>query len=45
MADGNGEGEGGGSSWMSFFLIYGVLNFFLYKCFGIVIIPIPGFRR
>lgn len=44
MADGNGEG-GGGQSWIGFILIYGVLNAILYKTLGIVIIPIPGFRR
>ena len=46
MADGEGDGEGGGGGgWLGFILVYGVLNFILYNTLGIVIIPIPGFRR
>ena len=31
--------------WVWFVLIYGVGNFILYNTLGIVLIPIPGFRR
>lgn len=46
MEDNNdGEGGGGMPGWLVFILIYGVGNVILYNAFGIVFIPLPGFRR
>ena len=46
MSDqGDGGEGGGGGGWLGFILIYGVINLITYNAFGILIIPIPGFRR
>lgn len=45
MSENNDEGGGGMPSWVWFILIYGVGNAILYSTTGILLIPIPGFRR
>lgn len=40
-----GEGGGGGGGLLMTILVYVVINVITYNAFGILIIPIPGFRR